>query len=403
MRIILMDGCKNTPKEIFNKIREGELLDGGKSWRRTSNEWYRAQIHPIEHEKTPEIFKYWSEYVQEHGPVDCLVYADGRIEYAPEGTTRKPRKSRKPKNEDSSIKEEMPKGEEENSSVKEEEEPKNEEPKNEEESKNEDSSVKNEEPKNEEEKPHKDWDEMLAYCEAGEDIFLVGDAGTGKSYLARILAEKTSRPFFGMPSIVDETQLLGYNDAMGRYVPTNFYKAFTEGGLLLLDEMDASSEVAILAINDALASRECTFPCGQVKAHPRFVCVATGNTVGKGSDSTYTGRTRLDASTLDRFWLFETDYNPEIENKIAGSIELADFVRAFRRSVRKNGIDCLATYRSIKRLALAEKKGLPLDKAIRQGLVKYLAIDELATITCDMKHDSDYNANNKWFKALKKC
>lgn len=47
---------------------------------------------------------------------------------------------------------------------------------------------------------------------------------------------------------------------MGNYQETQFFKAFTEGGLFMLDEMDASIPEVLVILNAAIANRYFDFP-----------------------------------------------------------------------------------------------------------------------------------------------
>lgn len=73
--------------------------------------------------------------------------------------------------------------------------------------------------------------------------------------------------------------------------------------------MDASAPEVLIHLNAALANGYFDFPNGKVYAHEDFRVVGAGNTTGQGADAQYTGRTQLDASSLDRFKLVEVNYN----------------------------------------------------------------------------------------------
>lgn len=243
---------------------------------------------------------------------------------------------------------------------------------------------------------HKDFDRVVNMTMVNEAAYLCGPAGTGKSYMAKQLAAALNLEFWFTGCVTDEIQLKGFIDANGRYHETQFYKAFTQGGIFFLDELDASVPETLVLINDCLSNGYFDFPVGRVSVHPDFHPLAAGNTFGSGADSEYTGRYQLDASTMNRFSMVMIDYDREIETAMAnGDLELVDFANDFRAAVKKIGVSCLCTYRDIKRLA---KFTAFMEKpdALRIGLIKGLAADDIRTIADNM------TVSNDWTRALRK-
>lgn len=241
---------------------------------------------------------------------------------------------------------------------------------------------------------HEKFDIIMSMLMDGESVYLCGPAGTGKSFLAQQLAKAMQLEYFYTNSVTDDVQLKGFVDANGRYHETPFYKAFTEGGIFLLDEMDASIEDTLILLNNALANGYFAFPCGKKQAHKDFHCIAAGNTYGTGADSTYTGRTRLDASTLDRFAFIRVDYDRRIEKEMSqGDVSLVDFAHDFRNAVALCGMDLLFTYRAIKRLAKFSKY-MEKTEALSVALVKGASADDIRMISNNM------TVSNEWKTAL---
>lgn len=241
---------------------------------------------------------------------------------------------------------------------------------------------------------HKDFDAIISMVMDGEPVYLCGPAGTGKSYLAQQVAKALNLDYWYTNSVTDDIQIKGFIDANGRYHETQFYQAFTQGGLFLLDELDASVPETLVLLNNALANGYFDFPNGKAVAHPDFRCMAAGNTYGTGADSMYTGRYQLDASSMDRFALIMVDYDERIETAMArGDKFLVEFAHAFREATEKAGITCLCTYRAIKRLA---KFSCYMDKAqaLRIGLLKGLSADDVELINRQIRYTGE------WSKAL---
>lgn len=242
---------------------------------------------------------------------------------------------------------------------------------------------------------HADFDKIVSMVADSEPIYLYGPAGTGKSYMAQQIAKVLNLEYYYTNSVTDEVQIKGFVDANGNYHKTQFYDAFVNGGIFLLDELDGSIPETLVMLNNALANGYFAFPNGKAEAHKDFRCIAAGNTFGTGADNTYTGRYQLDGASMDRFALIEVNYDERIEENISGGDkELVAFAHDFRNAVNKIGSTCLFTYRGIKRL---KKFSAYMDysEAIRIGLTKGLASDDIQLIYRNL-----VNKENTWAKAL---
>lgn len=242
---------------------------------------------------------------------------------------------------------------------------------------------------------HKDFDTILAMVLDHEPLYLCGPAGTGKSYIAKQLAKAIGVEYFYTNSVTDEVQIKGFIDANGNYHKTQFYDSFVNGGVFLLDELDASIPEALILLNNALANGYFDFPTGRETVSEKFYCLAAGNTFGTGADNIYNARYQLDAASMDRFALIFVDYDTEIELSIAqGNKELVAFCDNFRETVTKIGVTCLCTYRAVKRLTKFAAY-MSKAKALEIGLVKGLAKDDVKLIA------ENLTIKNEWADALK--
>lgn len=264
------------------------------------------------------------------------------------------------------------------------------------------SEVKKPEPIKKEE-PKEDWNkevkhekfEMIKACIDNDiPVYLAGPAGSGKNYTLEQISWELGLEFYFTNSVQQEYKLTGFIDAGGQYHETEFYKAFKNGGIFFLDEMDASIPEVLVLLNAAIANRYFEFPNGKIKAHKNFRVVAAGNTVGSGADEMYTGRLVLDQATLDRFAIIDFDYDRNIEMHIAkGNKELVDFVEAIRTEAETNGIRATFSYRCIGMVTKLEKTGLELKNILAIAVFKGMEKDTINNFRL-------YSLNNKYKTAL---
>lgn len=150
---------------------------------------------------------------------------------------------------------------------------------------------------------HERFPLLLSAAAAGVHVLLVGPAGTGKTSAAAATARALGIPFEAV-SVGPQTSkadLLGFIDAGGTYHDTPLVRAFRDGGLFLIDELDAGHPGVLTTLNAALAGDWLSTPAGMITRHAGFRCVASANTWGSGASREYVGRNPLDAATLDRF------------------------------------------------------------------------------------------------------
>ena len=239
---------------------------------------------------------------------------------------------------------------------------------------------------------HEKFDTVLKFVANNEPIMLVGPAGSGQNVLCQQVAKALGLDFYFTNAVTQEYKLTGFTDANGRYQETQFYKAFKNGGLFMLDEMDASIPEVLVILNAAISNGYFDFPApiGFVKAHENFRVIAAGNTFGHGADYEYVGRNQLDGASLDRFGLEEIGYSKAIEDYNAnGDTELADFCRDFREAARNAGLKIIVSYRAIKRLAKMVNL-LSIQDALKSCLIKGLEKDDIRIVYQGMKTNSKY-------------
>jgi MoxR-like ATPase len=194
---------------------------------------------------------------------------------------------------------------------------------------------------------HKQYEETLEVITALNQAFLVGPAGTGKSTLARQIAEDLELDYAYLPCSegLSEAQILGRMSIQGEYIQSEAVRVIENGGLLMLDEVAGMDANVGLVLNELLANGVISIP-NRVKKplgkrHANCVVICADNTYGTGSDVSYVGRNQLDAAFLDRFagGIVEVGYDLERERLIAETYEIVPLLEAIwkiRANVEKN-------------------------------------------------------------------
>ena len=230
---------------------------------------------------------------------------------------------------------------------------------------------------------HPKYNEVLAMIAEGENVYLYGPAGSGKNVLCAQVAKGLGIPFYYQNTVLTKFDLSGFKNAVGDFEKTEFFEAFTNGGLFMLDEVDNSTAEAMVALNAALANGYYSFPgLGRVDVHPDFRCIAAGNTIGTGADSAYCGRYKLDASSRDRFCFEGIDYCEEIEAAITAGDDtgILVFIHDLRKAVQEVGAEIILGYRGISRLHKWQKV-FGFKKCLKKFVTKGLEEVDKDTIT----------------------
>ncbi|MGB3463951.1 MAG: AAA family ATPase [Cyclobacteriaceae bacterium] len=175
---------------------------------------------------------------------------------------------------------------------------------------------------------------ILDDLSVGNNVFLIGPAGTGKTSLAEKVAysfnnrsenDKKAPPFITLNcnQYTSPTEIRGGQTIEG-YKEGALITAWKEGKILILDEMPKLDPNTAGILNDALAknSKSGTIIFNglnePIEKHDNFGCIATGNTSGKEVSATYGGNNRQDASLLDRFSssCYQIGYNEVLESSL---------------------------------------------------------------------------------------
>lgn len=246
---------------------------------------------------------------------------------------------------------------------------------------------------------HEKFDEILSQVQLEEPVLLIGPAGSGKNHCVKQVADALGLHMYYTNNASNEFKLTGFIDAGGNYRDTEFYKAFKNGGLFCLDELDASDPTALIVINSALANGYMAFPHETIDRHKDFRIVAAANTWGKGADMQYVGRNALDGATLDRFDNIYMDYDRTLERNLYPNEQVLEFMWSFRDAVDKSKVHHIVSTRGIGKVYKKDVNNFPVEQTLRTNVVRNLSQDDLNSIIGNM---SNISRENKYFDGVKR-
>ena len=198
---------------------------------------------------------------------------------------------------------------------------------------------------------HYQFEDVLKLVAAGFNPLLVGPAGCGKNVIIEQIADALGWKFYYLNDVTEEHKVMGFVDANGHYCKTQFFEACTNGGFIMIDELDQSNASALLAINSAIGTgyhQYASFPDGNFyNMHPDFHIAAAANTYGNGADMRYCGRNQLDSASLNRFIPITINYDYNLESNLVQNQELLPLYWEVRKSVENNRIRQVISTRNI--------------------------------------------------------
>lgn len=239
---------------------------------------------------------------------------------------------------------------------------------------------------------HKAFNTLLQVTAARVPAMLVGPAGSGKSTAGRQVAESFGLSFKSESCNpqMSKWDIMGFMNANGGYTPGVIRDAFENGGVVLLDEIDASNPAVLVSINliaSVSVGETVTFPDGSdVARHADFILIAGANTFGDGASDEYVGREQLDAATLDRFATIEWGYDEALERVAAGAgaEEWVTYVQRVRAAAKSAGVELLVTPRASINGANLLRAGMARTTVENVVLWKGISADEKRTIRAHM-------------------
>lgn len=222
------------------------------------------------------------------------------------------------------------------------------------------------------EEVHPVFEQVMFHVNCGDNVMLVGPKGCGKTFLAEQIANALDREF-GMLSLsggITEAKLFGrvtpdLQTGKSNYNPAPFVELYEDGGVFLLDEVDAADPNVLLSINSALANGCMALDRLKnpvAKRSKEFVCIAAANTWGSGADRQYVGRNQQDSAFTERFVQIEMSYDEALERRLCpGANELVDKMHQYRKKIEQNKLERALSTRFITRAYNWLQYGKDLD------------------------------------------
>jgi hypothetical protein len=213
-------------------------------------------------------------------------------------------------------------------------------------------------------KKRKIFDIVLSDFEAGNNVYLYGGAGTGKTFIAGQIAKALNyklvtlncNQFTSPLDIVGGQTIEGYQEGRLTYAFGNLWDAYEvnpntgkpySGALLLLDELPKLDPNTAGVLNDGLSKikdpiersesgREImptiTNGRGEVISKKNIFVIATGNSLLNEADVNYEANFKQDLSLQDRFAgsTYELIIDPQYElDNIMSNIKVGDEITSF--------------------------------------------------------------------------
>jgi len=224
---------------------------------------------------------------------------------------------------------------------------------------------------------HENLPELIQLCALRLNVWLYGPSGSGKTHAAQQVGENLNLPVYcvSVCSQSTKTDLIGYQDANGRYIETVFYKAFKDGGIFLLDEIDNGNPNILNVLNSALSNGFMTFGSETVKKHVDFICIAGANTIGNGGNIQYVGRNPIDGASKNRFKYLYWGYDEALEYKLNPAPSTKK-VQELRKKADKLGIKAIISPRDSADIFTMINAGISEEKALNYSIFNKLSADE---------------------------
>lgn len=229
---------------------------------------------------------------------------------------------------------------------------------------------------------HRTFRDLVQQVAAGVLTMMKGPAGSGKTMAAAALAKALGLEFYIQPlgPQTSKSDLVGYMNGNGDYVPSMIRRAVEFGGVILLDEIDAANAAVLTIINGILSGDICGFADRMITKHPDCIFVCAANTFGLGADALYVGRAQQDAAMLDRWVPLEWGYDWNFAREIVQNDDWTDYVESLSDAVNKSGARVVIGPRAAIYGAKMLSAGIPRDQVEHRVIWARIKEDDRAKI-----------------------
>lgn len=203
-----------------------------------------------------------------------------------------------------------------------------------------------------------DFYKILDDIMLGHNVFLVGPAGSGKTYQAEFVARVLGRPYvtINCSQYTSPTEIKGGPTIEG-YQEGALIDCWENGKILILDELPKIDPNTAGLLNEALAKTK--VPVGSDRAiiyngrnEPKnkkagFGVIATGNVFPTTESTSYTANTRQDLSLLDRFSgsVYYVGFSEKLEKQTANTMLVYSVGMRLRQWILDNRVDSTISLR----------------------------------------------------------
>ncbi len=203
-----------------------------------------------------------------------------------------------------------------------------------------------------------DFLKILDDVNLGHNVFLVGPAGSGKTFQAEKVAKSLGRAYVTLncSQYTSPTEIKGGPTIEG-YQEGALIDCWENGKILILDELPKIDPNTAGLLNEALAKTK-TQPSDpraiiyNGRNEPKqkkegFGVIATGNVFPSAESASYTANTRQDLSLLDRFSgsVYYVGFNEKIEKSKAAYLLVYSVGMRLRQWILDNRVDSTISLR----------------------------------------------------------
>jgi len=219
---------------------------------------------------------------------------------------------------------------------------------------------------------HHQFPAVMDMALSGDPVFMVGNAGTGKTTIARDIAKALGLQFYYLTCTIETSRgdLIGRQDMKtGEWDDGPLTICGEQGGVFLLDEISAADGNTLMNFNTLIEVEDWYIPrrkhCPRFKRHKDCYFLAADNTFGTGATRMFSSRNQMDAATLDRFrsGMIEIDYDHKLEERLCEPSVL-EWGRKVRTAINQYDIRKIMSTRALiafsKKLRMKRPDGRPV-------------------------------------------